>query len=147
MAETIATLGKLKNEMYGEIITALNRKYPGKVFVLPTSDAMVLASQYFERGELPGVEGLHRALGGKKRSLWRDKLGHLGPGFEWLEGYVFYATLYRRSPELIGKKLDLGDFPGAKLDQAFRRIAWQAVTWHPFSGVRDENGDGLADGD
>ncbi len=145
VAETIASLGKLKNEMYGEIVTTLNRKYPGKVHVIPTSDAMVLASQYFERGELPGVEGLHRSLGGKKRSLWRDKLGHLGPGFEWLEGYVFYASLYRQSPELIKKRIEMGDFPGAKLDRAFRRIAWQAVTGHPLSGVRDENGDGVAD--
>ena len=145
VAETITSLGKLKNAAYGEILSVLNRKYPGRVFVLPTSDAMVLASQYFERGELPGVEGLHRALGGKKRSLWRDKLGHLGPGFEWLEGYVFYATLYRRSPELIKKEIDLGDFPGAKLDRIFRRIAWEAVTGNPFSGVRDENRDGVAD--
>ena len=145
VAETIASLGKLKNAAYGEILSVLNGKYPGRVFVLPTSDAMVLASQYFERGELPGVEGLHRALGGKKKSLWRDKLGHLGPGFEWLEGYVFYATLYRRSPELIKKEIDLGEFPGAKLDRVFRRIAWEAVTGNPLSGVRDENGDGVAD--
>ena len=106
---------------------------------------MVLASQYFDRGELPGVEGLHRALGGKKKSLWRDKLGHLGPGFEWLEGYVFYASLYRRSPELIDGDVETGGFPGKQLDKVFRRIAWQAVLANPHSGIRDDDKDGVAD--
>ena len=112
---------------------------------MPTCDAMVLASQYFDRGELPGVEGLHRALGGKKKSLWRDKLGHLGPGFEWLEGYVFYASLYRRSPELIDGDVETGGFPGKQLDKVFRRIAWQAVLANPHSGIRDDDKDGVAD--
>ena len=79
----------------------LNEEYPGKVFVLPTCDAMVLAAQYYHRGELPGVEGIQPVVGKKERSLWRDRLGHLGPGFGQLEGYVFYATIYGRSPELI----------------------------------------------
>ena len=64
-------------------------------------DAMVLAVQAYYDGKLPGIEGINRWLGGKTYSIWRDKLGHLGPGFERLEGYVFYATIYKRSPALI----------------------------------------------
>jgi len=143
--ETIKQLGELQGQAYGELIAPLNEKYPGRVVIMPTCEAMVLASQYFQRGELPGVEGLHRALGGKAKSLWRDKLGHLGPGFEWLEGYVFYASLYRRSPELIGGKVETGGFPGEQLDKVFRKIAWQAVLANPYSGIRDENKDGKAD--
>ena len=102
----------------------------------------------FIREGLPGVEGLHKAVGGKNRSLWRDPLGHLGPGFDRLEGYVFYATIYGRSPELIKNEIqfrDEGGFPGDELDAIFRGIAWQAVVNNPLSGVRDKDGDGVRD--
>ena len=109
---------------------------------------MVLAAKHYLRGELPGVEGLHRFIGKKERSLWRDKLGHLGPGFERLEGYVFYATLYGKSPELIEEPIKYGgnpDYPSTELDQMFRKIAWQAIVNHPHSGVVDKDGDGVND--
>jgi len=137
-----------KNERSVEFVQLLRKDNPGKVFILPTSDAMVLAVKYYLRGELPGVEGIHRVIGKKERSLWRDQIGHLGPGFERLEGYVFYATLYGRSPELIERKIDFedeGDFPSPELDRMFRKIAWQAVINHPLSGVTDRDGNGIGD--
>ncbi|MEM9160955.1 MAG: hypothetical protein AAGB46_18040 [Verrucomicrobiota bacterium] len=146
--ELMERLGAEKNEAYGELLEKLREENPGKVFMLPTSDAMVLAAKHFLRGELPGIEGMHKAVGGKDRSLWRDRLGHLGPGFDRLEGYVFYATLYGRSPELIEKKIrfeDKGSFPSPELDRIFRKITWQAVINHPLSGVTDEDGDGIGD--
>lgn len=147
--QAIRSIGNLQRNGYQGIVTALNLKYPGRVYVLPTCDALVLAVEYFHRGELPGVEGIHRLIGGKARSIWRDKIGHLGPGFEYLEGYVFYATLYRRSPELIQssvipldrKRDDIS--PG--LDTAFRKIAWKAVCNHPLTGIVDADQDGIAD--
>ena len=132
----------IKETIFVPLIKTLNQEYPGKVYVLPTSDAMVLAAERYHRGELPGVEGLHRAVGGKERSLWRDELGHLGPGFDRLEGYVFYATLYGSSPELIEGPIDFGssaDFPSKELDHVFRQIAWQAVVNNPYSGVIDSD--------
>jgi len=147
-AEVFVRLGREKHAIYDELIGTLNEKYPGKVFVMPTCDAMVLAVQYYHRGELPGVEGIHTAIGKKERSLWRDVLGHLGPGFGNLEGYVFYATLYRRSPEQIEDDIQFGgpsDYPGRELDRAFRKIAWQAVLNNRLSGVTDKDGDGIGD--
>jgi len=147
-AATISRMGRERHATYASLIGTLNEQYPGKIFVLPTSDAMVLAAERYHRGELPGVEGLHRAVGGKDRSLWRDELGHLGPGFDRLEGYVFYATLYGRSPELIESKIEFGDgsdFPSQELDQVFRQIAWQAVANNALSGVADTNRNGIAD--
>ena len=145
--EMFRKLGAGKNEIYGELVGTLNKDYPDKVFIMPTSDAMVLAVEYFHKGQLPGVEGIHRLIGGKERSLWRDRLGHLGPGFGQLEGHVFYATLYGRSPELIKSDIDFGPkgYPSAELDRAFRRIAWQAVINNPMSGVTDENQNGVSD--
>ena len=149
--ELFARLGKQKQADYEKFIAKMNAKYPGKVFILPTSAAMVLAVQYFHRGELPGIEGIHRAVGKKERSLWRDPLGHLGPGFDRLEGYVFYATLYGKSPELIEGDINFGGkgagakFPSRELDRVFRKIAWQAVVSNPLSGVTDQDGDGIGE--
>lgn len=147
-AEVIERMGQERLQMSRQILDVLRKDYPGKVFVLPTSDAMVLAAKYFLRGELPGVEGLHRAIGGHQKSLWSDQLGHLGPGFERLEGYVFYATLYGRSPELITQEIQFGGnsgYPSTELDAQFRRIAWEAVAGNSYSGVVDMNRDGLND--
>ena len=65
-----------------------------------------------------------------------------------LEGYVFYATLYRRSPELIEGEVRFGgpgDYPSRELDRVFRTIAWQAVVNHPLSGVVDHDKNGIGD--
>ena len=141
-------MGRQRREKYAEVLEPLLESYPGKVYVLPTSDAMVLAAKHFVRGELPGIEGLHRVIGKKERSLWRDQLGHLGPGLERLEGYVFYSTLYGRSPERIDQPIEFGgnaNFPSNELDRKFRQIAWQAVKDHPNTGVTDADGDGIND--
>jgi hypothetical protein len=146
--QTIARMGDVKKEVFAKIIRALNKQYPGRVFVLPTCDAMVLAAQHYLRDELPGVEGIHRLVGKKQRSLWRDHIGHLGPGFDRLEGYVFYATLYGRSPELIDGDTRFGgssDYPSRELDRIFRKIAWQAVLNNPLSGVTDKDNNGVGD--
>lgn len=146
--EVVARMHTEKRGTYGPLVRELNVAYGDCVFVLPTSRAMVLAVEHYHRGMLPGVEGLHKAIGGKERSLWRDRLGHLGHGMESLEGYVFYATLYGRSPELIENDIPLpskNGFPSAELDGAFRKIAWQAAISDPMSGVVDENKNGIAD--
>jgi len=144
----VEQMGAEKQKEYIGLVEALRRDQPDQVFILPTSDAMTLAAKHYLRGELPGIEGFHKAVGGKTRSLWRDQLGHLGPGFDRLEGYVFYATLYARSPELIETEIkfeDKGDFPSPELDSIFRKIAWQAVINHPLSGLTDRDGDGIGD--
>jgi len=147
-AETFVRLGQEKHAIYDKLVGALNEKYPGKVFILPTCDAMVLAVRYYHRGELPDVEGIHSFVGKKERSLWRDRLGHLGPGLGHLEGYVFYAAMYGRSPELIHGDIKFGgspDYPSRKLDRVFRKIAWQAVVNNPLSGVTDKDKNGIDD--
>ena len=154
-AETFARMDKEKDVSLEKLIKELDRKYPNKVHVMPTSDAMVLAVQAYYDGKLPGIEGINRWLGGKTYSIWRDKLGHLGPGFERLEGYVFYATIYKRSPALIKGEIpfkpivdrNLGklDPPRKEVDRLFRRIAWEAVINNPLSDVTDRDGDGIGD--
>ena len=146
--EIFERMGRERTAGYSEVVATLRESHTQQIYIMPTSDAMVLAAKHYLRGELPGIEGINKIIGKKERSLWRDQLGHLGPGFERLEGYVFYATIYGRSPELIEGDIDFGDkgdFPSRDLDRLFRKIAWQAVTGHPLSGVKDTNRDGLRD--
>ncbi|MEM1070042.1 MAG: hypothetical protein AAGI63_14165 [Planctomycetota bacterium] len=144
--ELMVKLGIEKFDYYSQIIEDLNKKYDDRIFVMPTCEAMVLCVEYLKEGKLPGIEGVHRTVGNKAKSLWRDRLGHLGPGLESLEGYVFYATIYGRSPELIeGDIFGQQAFPSRELDQRFREIAWKAVLRNPFSGVVDENKNGIDD--
>ena len=119
------------------------------MYVLPTSLAVTKAAVLQVKGELPGVESLHKSITGQERSLWRDHRGHLGPGFDRLEGYVFYSTLYKKSAELIQDPINFRgsnqDYPSPALDKRLREIAWQAVIENPLSGVVDSNGDGIGD--
>jgi len=143
-AEIVTQMCSLPQATYTKMVRTLNAKYPGKVFLVPICDAMLLAARQYKEGKLPGVEGLHKLVGKKDRSLWVDGIGHLGPGFNLLEGYVFFATLYRRSPELISSTISRGaegEYPGRELERVFRTIAWQAVVHNPLSGVTESPGD------
>ncbi|MEM7235952.1 MAG: hypothetical protein AAF517_27540, partial [Planctomycetota bacterium] len=86
--EVISKLSKAQFDSYSKIVGGLNKKYGGRIFIMPTSEAMTLCVKYFREGKLPGIEGIHKVVGKKNRSLWRDRLGHLGPGLGNLEGYV-----------------------------------------------------------
>lgn len=135
------------NNSFAGLVKTL-RESTDEVYILPTHAAMTEAAKRVLRGELPGVEGLYKVIGGKERSIWADKIGHLGPGFDRLEGYVFYATLYGKSPELISEPIKFNRLPSflsPALDKIFREIAWKAVVEHPLSGVTDKNKNGIGD--
>ena len=140
-------LSKNANTGFASLVKAL-RESSDDVYILPTHAAMTEAAKRLIRGELPGVEGLYKVIGGKERSIWKDRIGHLAADFERLEGYVFYATLYGKSPELISAPIKFEDaprFPNAALDKIFREIAWKAVIEHPLSGVTDKNKNSIGD--
>jgi hypothetical protein len=140
-------LNDAANKNFEALVGAL-RETTEKVYILPTNAAMTEAAKRFNRGELPGVEGLYKVIGGKQFSIWNDQRGHLGPGFDRLEGYVFYATIYGKSPELISTPIKFSNNPSfltAELDKTFREIAWKAVVEHPLSGVTDKNSNGIGD--
>ena len=96
---------------------------------------------YYAR-DLPGIEGISEHLCGKKNSIWRDG-GHLSKIMEWWEGYVYYATLYKKSPEGIKAEFEITRY-NRELDQRMRKCAWNAVINNPLSGVTDKNGNGIA---
>jgi len=126
---------------FTKMIADIDKRYPNKVHVLPTCDAMMAALELYFKGKLPGVKALNRKAEKKSPAIWSDG-GHLGVGMDRLEGYVFYATLYKKSPELIKTALP---FHNAELDKIFRKIAWQAVVSNPLSDITDKNANGIGD--
>jgi hypothetical protein len=131
------------HERTAKLVAELDKRYPNKVHILPTSEAMLLALEHYFEGKLPGIVALDQRAERKGPAIWRDG-GHLDAPMAWLEGYVFYATLYQKSPELIKGRLD-ARVVSNELDAVFRKIAWQAVINNPLSDVTDRNGNGIGD--
>lgn len=124
-------------------VNALNAKYPGKLHVIPIGDGVCELLKLVLAQKLPYIKTVD-SRGQAVPGIYKDG-GHLdagNSGMDWFEGYVYYATLYKRSPELIQGKFKA---PDAELDKVFRRVAWQVVTHHRLSGVTDKNGNRIGD--
>ena len=131
------------NEKFKQGVEGLSGKYPGKLHVIPMNDGICELLKLLLDKRLPYIQ----KVDSQKQpvpGIYVDG-GHLdekNSGMEWFEGYVYYATLYKRSPALIPSKFKV---PDEELDKVFRRVAWQVVTHHPLSGVTDKDGDGIGD--
>jgi hypothetical protein len=145
--KTIAAIDKQHagiRRTFESLHAALEAKYPGKVHVIPCSDGVVSILRMYLEGKLPQFDCVSEHVGGNK-GIYRDG-GHLSSnsGIEYLAGYIYYGMLYQRSPELIEGFVPRHRMP-AELDRLYRKIAWQSVTQSPLSGIKDQNGDGIAD--
>jgi hypothetical protein len=146
--EVLETMATQKRDFYIDIVTTAREQTTERFFILPTNDAVTLVAKMYNAGKLPQMDGLHKAIGGNERSVWRDYLGHIAREIDRLEGYVFYAALYGKSPELIKAPIVFdGDpgYPDLEMDQIFRRVAWLAVVGHPLSGVVDADNNKIGD--
>ena len=136
-------MNRMVNEYFTPGLEVLNQRYPGKVHFVPAGPAVVeLIRRYYDQ-KLPGFDCLSENFGGSK-GIYRDG-GHLSKksGAEHLVGYVYYATLYRRSPTLLPKHAP--DGVPAVIDRELREIAWETVGKSPLSGIADKDADGMAD--
>jgi hypothetical protein len=126
------------NERTGETVDRLNEKYPGKVHVIPIGSAMLELVRRQLAGELPGVDAVYAP--GKKGEnasdgrvgLYRDQIHPTNP-VAVLEGYLYYACLYKKNPLELSKEL----YKNPQLDRILREVAWKTVTEHPRSGVME----------
>jgi len=127
------------NEWIGDTVDRLNEKYPGKVHLIPIGNAMLELVRRQLAGELPGVDAIY--VPGKKDEkpsdgrvgLYRDTIHPTEP-VAMLEGYLYYACLYKRNPMELSKGL----YKDPELDRILREVAWKTVTEHPRSGVKGE---------
>lgn len=97
-------------------------------YVVPSSKAVYELRKEIIKGNVPGIE--------KQSDIFRDGLGHLtAPGVN-LVSYVWFAAMYRENPAGIKALIDPNDPTSAKREALMQKIAWDAVTAEPMSGVR-----------
>lgn len=130
------------DDMMLPVVDELRKNYPSKVRVIPVGLAMCEMLRLYFAGELPGIDGVSQHLG-QQRCLYSDG-SHLceASGMQWFEGYVYYASLYKKSPELVDVKSTVFN---RELDETMRRVAWKAVVDYPLAGIDDDNMNGVAD--
>jgi hypothetical protein len=113
-----------------EHVAALNKKYgTTAVRVAPVGQAVIKLREKIIAGEAPGLK--------EQNDLFTDPIGHARPPLQALVAYCYYALIYEKSPvglpvPAILAKADQGE----KLNELLQRIAWEAVTSHPLSGVK-----------
>ncbi len=133
----------LQRVMFQQEYEILSKRYPGKIHIAPAGAAVVEMLHHYFAGKLTGFDCVSENLGGTK-GIYRDG-GHLSKesGMEWLVGYLYYGMLYQRSPQLIEGFLPPG--VSKEVDPLLRVAAWNAIKTSPYSGIRDENADGIGD--
>lgn len=116
-----------------EFIQNFNKKLGKTVlYEVPAPQAVIALREKIVAGKAPGLT--------MQSDLFTDATGHGTPALKTLVGYCNYAVIYRRSPvglpvPAILKEAKLGD-QEAPLNKLLQELAWDAVTQHPLSGVR-----------
>lgn len=99
-------------------------------YVVPSSDAVYRLRQEVARGNVPDIE--------RQSELFRDPIGHPTTPVVNLVSYVWFATMYRRSPVGMNALVDPDDPTSLERERLLQRIAWNAVVHEPMSGVAGE---------
>jgi hypothetical protein len=134
-AATAEALQKMHQRYFDEMdaeVARINLKL-GKtvVRVVPVGQAVNALREKIMAGQAPGLE--------KQWDLFTDNLGHPKMPLTILMGYCHYAVIYRKSPVgLPVPKALAGVKQAAELNRLLQDLAWNAVTHHPLSGVRDD---------
>jgi hypothetical protein len=100
------------------------------VWVQPDAQATMALRAHILAGTAPGLA--------KQSDLFSDPWGHPQPPLKMLAAYCHFSVIYRRSPIGLPMPLLLADNPAwnADLNCLLQRLAWDAVSQHPMSGVR-----------
>ena len=111
-------------------VRELNAKY-GKtaVFVVPVGQAVIALRDLIIQGKAPGIA--------KQSELFTDAIGHPRDHIKALATYCHFAVIYGRSPIGLPTPAAIAKLPeGDKLNALLQKLAWEAVTQHPLSGVK-----------
>lgn len=133
-AATGASLRKMHEPYFKEFddhVAGLNKKFKTKaVRIAPVGQAVIVLREKIIAGQAPGLK--------EQNDLFSDPLGHGKAPLMTLAGYVYYAAIYERSPVGLPVPAALAKAPEAeKLNRLLQEIAWQAVTEHPLTGVKE----------
>jgi hypothetical protein len=118
-----------------EHVTALNNKFSKPaVFVVPVGQAVVALREKIIAGQAPGLK--------QQNDLFTDAIGHATPPLQALTAYCHFAVIYRRSPvglprpSVLARNVAWTD----DLNHLLQELAWDAVSAHPLSGVKQDEG-------
>jgi hypothetical protein len=133
-APTVAFLKK-EHEPYfqsmDEHVRDLNKKLGQEVvFVVPVGQAVIALREKILAGEAPGLK--------KQSDLFTDANGHAKPPLQALAAYCHFAVIYRRTP--VGLPVPpvlAGSDDKERLNRLLQELAWDAVTHHALSGVKE----------
>lgn len=132
-AKTITELREAHTAYFESIdqhIRSLNEELAKQVlFIAPIGQAVLGLREKVIAGEAPGIK--------KQSELFTDAIGHAHPPIMVLEGYCYFAEIYRQSPVGLPVAAAIARYPEAeKLNRLLQELAWTAVTTHPLSGVK-----------
>lgn len=114
-----------------EHVRALNKKL-GKeaVFVVPVGRAVIALREKIIAGQAPGLK--------TQEDLFTDAIGHAKPPLQALNAYCHFAVIYGQSPVGLPMPNVLAKAKhDEKLNRLLQELAWEAVTRHPLSGVKE----------
>lgn len=97
-------------------------------FIVPAAEAVSRLRLQVIAGKVPGIS--------KQSELFADAMGHAGPAVNDLVSYVWFATLYRRSPVGLQALDKENSATSSARHQLLQEIAWQSVLDEPMSGVK-----------
>ncbi|MDA0833364.1 MAG: lactonase family protein [Planctomycetota bacterium] len=126
-------------ESMDEHIAELNKKYPHQVlYIVPVGQAVIALREKIINGEAPGLK--------LQEDLFTDPIGHASLPLQALVAYCHYAAIYEQSPVglPIPKYFTHPNFAkltpqiDEEMNQLLQELAWNAVTEHPQSGVKNK---------
>lgn len=119
-------------ESIDEYVRALNKTHKkDAVFVVPIGQAVVALREKILDGKAPGLT--------KQSDLFTDAIGHAKAPVVALNAYCHYAVVYQRSPVGLPMPAVLKQSKAdEKLNTLLQELAWEAVTKHPLSGVKQK---------
>jgi len=134
-APTVEELKKMHKPYFASIdehVRELNKRYKKDVvFVVPIGQAVLALREKILDGKAPGLK--------KQSDLFTDEIGHAKAHVMVLNAYCHYAVIYKRSPiglpmPSVMKQAKADE----KLNTLLQELAWEAVTKHPLSGVKEK---------
>ena len=132
-AERLRTYSEEYFKSFDEHLAELNKKYGKQVlFVVPCGQATIALRERIIAGKAPGLA--------TQNELFTDAIGHPTPPLQALVAYCHFATIYRHSPVGLPMPAVLKNSKNPNWDEPLnlllQKLAWDAVTHHPLSGVK-----------
>ena len=99
------------------------------VHIIPVGDAVFALREHIAKGTAPGLT--------QQTDLFRDPIGHPREPLAALVTYCHFAAITGRSPVGLPVPAELQKIPqAAELNALLEKLAWDAVSAYPFSGVK-----------